>query len=167
MSNINNMERTKNSITGNLEKNKAVYDYIKHFVAKTIVKVSYKDSPKANKVEDKPKFGIMYSLLIKDKLYAAYEDPLSWYYNLQNNESYDTYINRIIINFCKDAWFNPKEFNIDNYTHEFDAINKLSFDDFKKPEHKEGELIKETDDYIITTITNDEFKELFGFVYPF
>lgn len=82
MSNINNMRRTENSLTSNLEKNKAVYDYIKNFVAKTIVKMNYKDSPKANKVEDKPKFGIMYSLLIKDKLYVAYEDPFIWYYNL-------------------------------------------------------------------------------------
>ena len=29
MSNINNMRRTENSLTSNLEKNKAVHDYIK------------------------------------------------------------------------------------------------------------------------------------------
>lgn len=50
---------------------------------------------------------------------------------------------------------------------EIDMINKLSFEDFEKPEHKEGELIKETEDYVATAITDAEFKELFGFAYPF
>ena len=51
--------------------------------------------------------------------------------------------------------------------YESDVINKLKFEDFETPERKEGEVIKETDDYIATAVTNDEFKELFGFVYPF
>lgn len=73
----------------------------------------------------------------------------------------------MIMQFCQDAWLNPEELNMEKTEYESDAINKLTFEDFEKPEHKEGEIIKETDDYIATAITNNEFKELFGFVYPF
>ena len=72
-----------------------------------------------------------------------------------------------MMQFCQDAWLNPEELNMEKTEYESDVINKLKFEDFEKPEHKEGEVIKETDDYIATAITNNEFKELFGFVYPF
>ena len=73
----------------------------------------------------------------------------------------------MIMQFCQDAWLNPEDLNMEKTEYESDVINKLKFEDFEKPEHKEGEVIKETNDYIATAITNNEFKELFGFVYPF
>ena len=73
----------------------------------------------------------------------------------------------MIMKFCEDAWFNPEKFDIEETKYESDITNKLSFEDFEKPEHNEGELIKETEDYVATAITDAEFKELFGFAYPF
>lgn len=150
--------------------NKRIYaigDYADHFVTKTIVKMNYKDNKHTNEFEDKPKVRLMYSILIKNKLYTTYQDPCNIYYDLQRDKTYDTYILNMIMQFCQDAWLNPEEFNMEKTEYESDMINKLKFEDFETPEHKEGEVIKETDDYIATAVTNDEFKELFGFVYPF
>lgn len=150
--------------------NKRIYaigDYAEHFVTKTIVKMNYKDNKYTNEVEDKPKVRLMYSILIRNKLYTTYQDPCNIYYDLQHDKTYDTYILNMIMQFCQDAWLNPEELNMEKTEYESDTINKLTFEDFEKPEHKEGEIIKETDDYIATAITNAEFKELFGFVYPF
>lgn len=150
--------------------NKKIYaigDYADHFVTKTIVKMNYKDNKYTNEVEDKPKVRLMYSILIKNKLYTTYQDPCNIYYDLQRDKTYDTYILNMIMQFYQDAWLNPEDLNMEKTEYESDVINKLKFEDFEKPEHKEGEVIKETDDYIATAITNNEFKELFGFVYPF
>lgn len=150
--------------------NKRIYaigDYADHFVTKTIVKMNYKDNKHTNEFEDKPKVRLMYSILIKNKLYTTYQDPCNIYYDLQHDKTYDTYILNMIMQFCQDTWLNPEDLNMEKTEYESDVINKLKFEDFEKPEHKEGEVIKETDDYIATAVTNDEFKELFGFVYPF
>ena len=150
--------------------NKRIYaigDYADHFVTKTIVKMNYKDNKHTNEFEDKPKVRLMYSILIKNKLYTTYQDPYNIYYDLQRDKTYDTYILNMIMQCCQDAWLNTEDLNMEKTEYESDVINKLKFEDFEKPEHKEGEVIKETDDYIATAITNAEFKELFGFVYPF
>ena len=150
------------------EKKKAIFDYINHFVAKTIVIMNYKDNKNTNKVGNKPKIRLMYSILIKGKLYTAYQDPFVWYYGLQNdNDLSDIHILNAVMSFCKDAWLNPEKFNMKDTKYESDILYKLSFDDFEKPEHKAGEPIDETEDYVTTAITEAEFKELFGFAYPF
>lgn len=101
MSNINNMNNMNKKF--NCIKNKAIIKYIRNFIEKTIVTMEYKDNPNTNCIEHKPKFSLMYSILIKGHLYTAYQDPSVWYYNLQNNNAYDDYIIRIIGKFCKDA----------------------------------------------------------------
>lgn len=157
-----------NDINKKTKRMYAICDYAKHFVTKTIVKMNYKDNKHTNNFEDKPKFRLMYSILIKNKLYTTHQDPFNLYYDLQNDKLNDTaYILYMIMRFCEDAWFNPEKFDIEETKYESDMINKLSFEDFEKPEHKEGELIKETEDYVATAITDAEFKELFGFAYPF
>ena len=157
-----------NDINKKQKRMHAICDYAKHFVTKTIVKMNYKDNKHTNNFEDKPKFRLMYSILIKNKLYTTYQNPFNLYYDLQNDKLNDTaYMLYMIMRFCEDAWFNPEKFDIEEAKYESDMINKLSFEDFEKPEHKESELIKETEDYVATAITDAEFKELFGFAYPF
>lgn len=166
MSNINNMHETPD-FKKNTIKSMAIIEYMKNFIEKTIVTMEYKDNPDINNIKDKPKFNLMYSILIKGHLYTAYADPFILYYNLQNDNSYDEYINRIIIKFCTDAYFNPEKFNMDNIPKAFDAIKMVSLDDFDKPIHTEGALIEETERYIVKTITDAEFRNAFGFAYPF
>lgn len=94
MTNINNMnDRNK---TRHCIKNKAIIKYMRNFIEKNIVTMEYKDNPDTNRIENKPKFSLMYSILIKGHLYTAYEDPSVLYYDLQNNNAYDEYIYRII-----------------------------------------------------------------------
>jgi hypothetical protein len=166
MSNINNMNNMNKKF--NCIKNKAIIKYMRNFIEKTIVTMEYKDNPNTNRIEHKPKFSLMYSILIKGHLYTAYQDPSVWYYNLQNNNAYDDYIIRLISKFCKDAWFNPEKFGITKQLNtDYDAIKELSFNDFEKPIQTEGKLIEETENHIIRTITNDEFNNAFGCVYPY
>lgn len=166
MSNINNMNNMNKKF--NCIKNKAIIKYMRNFIEKTIVTMEYKDNPNTNRIEHKPKFSLMYSILIKGHLYTAYQDPSVWYYNLQNNNAYDDYIIRLISKFCKDAWFNPEKFGITKQLNtDYDAIKELSFNDFEKPIQTEGKLIEETENHIIRTITNDEFNNEFGCVYPY
>ena len=77
--------------------NKRIYaigDYADHFVTKTIVKMNYKDNKYTNEVEDKPKVRLMYSILIKNKLYTTYQDPCNIYYDLQHDKTYDAILPR-------------------------------------------------------------------------